>query len=83
MPLTRIEYEDLIKHIPTTWKETRNNINKTKLEYPTHTLKEIIKQIPHQEGTWIRDNEGHIGLVEDGSPKILHAFSGRQEDMTA
>ena len=77
MPLTRIEYENLIKNIPTTWKETINNTNKTKIKYPTQTLKEIIKLIPHREGTWIRDNEGHVGLVEDGSPKILHAFSGK------
>ena len=29
------------------------------------------------KGTWLRNKEDKIGLIEDGSPRALHAFSGK------
>ena len=29
------------------------------------------------KGTWARNKNGNIGLIEDGVPRALHAFSGK------
>ena len=44
---------------------------------PTLTTKQLIERRDHEPGTWIKRDDGKIGKVEDGNPKVLHAFSGK------
>ena len=77
-PFSREEYEELINHIPTTWKETIKATSETKKKHPSKTLRELMKSLAPMKGTWVRNTKGKIGLIEleDGSPRMLHAFSG-------
>ena len=77
LPFSRKEYEDLINHIPITWKETIKAISETKKKHPSKTLIELMKSLTPMQGTWVRNSKGKIGLIEDGSPRTLHAFSGK------
>jgi len=36
-----------------------------------------MKSLTPMKGTWVRNSKGKIGLIEDGSPRTLHAFSGK------
>ena len=36
-----------------------------------------MKSVTPMKGTWVRNTKGKIGLIEDGSPRTLHAFSGK------
>ena len=76
-PFTSEEYEDLVNHIPNTWKETIKNTRETKKKHPTKTLPELLQTLKPMKGTWVRNKNGKIGIIEDGAPRAPHAFSGK------
>ena len=53
LPFSREEYEDLINHIPTTWKETIKTTREIKKKHPYKTLPELMKSSD--------TNERHVG----------------------
>ena len=75
-PFSRKQYNELIQHIPIKWKETLDNANKTKQNFPNCSLRAFLKKEVPKVGTWIQNTQGKIGLVETSKPCILHLFSG-------
>ena len=55
LPFSREEYEDLVKHIPKTWKETIKSIRETEKKHPSKTLLELLQTIAPMQGTWVRN----------------------------
>jgi hypothetical protein len=77
LPINENEYKDLLSRIPKEWKDKIDHLNSMKSTNPALTTKQLIERRDHEPGTWIRRDDGKIGKVEDGNPKVLHAFSGR------
>ena len=79
-PVSRAEFDSLVRHLPLQWTRVIRAAAAVKALQPTWTLEDLVRCGSLSPGTWVRRGaDGHVGRVEDGSPCVLHAFSGKAD----
>ena len=76
--MTRAVFESLISNVKTMWTSRIQAASALKIAHPTWSLADVVRADMMTPGTWLRRFcDGKVGRVEDGSPCVLHAFSGK------
>ena len=79
-PLSRQAFESLVRRLPPQWLRVIRDAAILKARNPTWTLEDLVRRGTLHPGTWVRRAvDGCVGRVEDGTPCVLHAFSGKAE----
>ena len=77
-PMSRREFDALVRYLPPQWLRVIRTSADVKALHSTWTLEDLVRHGSLSPGAWVRRAvDGHVGRVENGTPCVLHAFSGK------